>query len=111
MDLLAGGLRSGLGLGERLALAMHLVAEQARNRGKACLCRVAHFPWAGPVDGRYHVADSTFEVRPVAPQAVVHQKRPAVVLFVQENLRVRGAVGSGLPIRELLLVAGAAPGD
>src|ERR1019366_8018067 len=54
------------------------------------------------------VADAAFEMHPVAAQTVVHRHVPRVVLLVQEDAPIGGAVRAGLPRGVLLAVAAVA---
>ena len=87
------------------ALTVHLVAGQARNGGAAGELRPPEAPGTSTVNGRHQLANSSLEVHAVAAQAVVHQELLPVVLLVQEDFRVSGAVRAGRPFGILLLVA------
>ena len=87
------------------ALTVHLVAGQARNCGAAGELRPPEAPGTSTVNGRHQLANSSLEVHAVAAQAVVHQELLPVVLLVQEDFCVSGAVRAGRPFGILLLVA------
>jgi len=87
------------------ALTVHLVAGQARNCGAAGELRPPEAPGTSSINGRHQLANSSLEVHAVAAQAVVHQVFLPVVLLVQEDFRVSGAVRAGRPFGILLLMA------
>jgi hypothetical protein len=61
------------------------------------------------VNGLHQITNSSLEVHTVAAQAIVHQEFPMVVLRIEENFRVSGAMQARRPIGVLILVATPAP--
>src|ERR1039457_1838120 len=94
--------------GQQLSLAVHLVAAQARDRRLVRQFGPQQTPRTAGIERRHQVANAAFEMHAVAAQAIVHQQALPVVLFVQKQPPVSGAVRSRLPLGELLPVARAA---
>ena len=87
---------------------MHLVAREARDGRLAFEVRGHEAPRTVGIERGHQVANAAFEVHAVAAQAIVHQGLLAIVLLVEKDALVSGAVRARLPLRELLLMAAAA---
>src|ERR1039458_4186991 len=87
---------------------MHLVAAQAGNRRLLRQFRPQQTPRTLGIHRRHQVAYAAFEVHAVAAQAIVHQQALVIVLVIQKQPPVGGAVRPALPLCELLPVAPAA---
>jgi hypothetical protein len=90
---------------QRRAFTVHLVASQARNHGATGEVRPPESPGTFGVNRCHELANSSLEVHAVTTQAIVHEELLAIVLLVEKDLRVSGAVRAGGPSGVLLLVA------
>ena len=64
---------------------VHLVTGEAWHRGLIRQLRVSQLPWTLLVDRGDEIADAALEMHGVAAQAVVHQERLTVVIFVEKD--------------------------
>ncbi len=96
-------------MGRRLCLlgsfAMHLVAGHAGHGGLVSEVGARDVPGAGGVLRLHEIAYGSVEVHAVAAEAVVHQAAFCVVCGIGEDLRVSGAVRTGVPRSIFMLVA------
>src|SRR5271169_4115841 len=86
------------------------MAGEARNYGVIGERAILKRPWARGGDGLHEFADRSSKMHTVASQAVVHQEVFLVEFLVKENVTIRDAVRSGLPVGVFLLVASLAIG-
>ncbi len=76
---------------------MNLVASEARHGGLVRQILSPQAPRTGVADRRDQFGNATLEVHAVATETIVHQLVCGVVLLVEENSRVAGAVRSRMP--------------
>src|ERR1035441_8793340 len=87
---------------------MHLMAAQARDGRLVRQFGTQQTPRTPGIQRRHQVAYAAFKMHAVTAQAIVHQQTLPVVLFIEEQATVRGAVRPTLPLGELLPMARAA---
>lgn len=90
--------------GLRRTFAMQLVAGHARHGGLVGESRPFEMPRAGGVHWLNQVADRAVEVHAVAAKTVVSEAALSVVGGIGKYLRICGAVRTGLPRGELVLM-------
>ena len=84
---------------------MQLVAGHTRHGGFIGESRLFEMPWAKGVLWLNQVADRSMEMHAVATEAVIGKATLGVVSGIGKYLRIGGAVRSGLPRSELVLMA------
>ena len=87
------------------SVTVHLMAGEAWDGGLHCQLRNEKPPRTLRVHRSDQIADAAVEVHGVTTEAVVHQTAALVVIFVQKDMRVRGAVRTRGPVGEFLAVA------
>jgi len=102
---------AGARLRERCAFVMQLVTREAGNHGVIGESGRIHAPRARGVDGGDQAANGAFEVHPVAAEAIIHQELAFIVVGVEKDVGVGGAVGAGAPVGDFLLMAFLAADD
>lgn len=85
-----------------------LMASEARDRGMCRLALVLEGPGAGLVQRRNQIRHSSGEIHTVAAEAVVGRLFHLVMLGVEEEPAIGRRVPAGLPLGEVLRMAGAA---
>jgi len=90
---------------KQISVAMHLVAGQAWHCRLSGELSLKQLPRTVRIDRRNQIANAALEMHAVAAEAIFHQKRALVVVFVEENLGIGGAVATRGPVRIFFAMA------